>query len=298
MRTKTFSALLLTGALLFEAGTASASLFGISYYDAPGFPSNLYQLNTATGQVTGRRIQGATGLFGIAFSTNGTLYALSARDSFVADALFRIDPVNATATLIGPTGLSHIEKGDIAFDPVTQTLYGLVDIPSSGVMNMFTINPSTGHATTIGSVDTGGFGGLSSLAFDASGNLLILSTNSPGTGINVSRLFKVDKTTAAILSSVDLTGAQLGFSAGMAIDPSTGIAYIADGNFRGTNMLYTLDTSTGVVNKVGPTGTQFRFGVTGLAFSPESTPTPEPGSAWFLVSGGAATLWMKARKGP
>ena len=271
MRTKMFSALLLGGALLLAAGTARAALYAISYYSF--YPNALYQVNTATGQVigagSGGLLQGASAIFGIAFSQDGTLYGLTGSDGFnTRNALYRIDPATSSATLVGPTGLSNIVKGDIAFDPVTHKLYGIEDIPGPGIMNMFTIDLTTGHATTIGSVNTGSFGGgLAALAFDPFGNLFILNT-AVLSNTNLSRLLKVDKATGAVISTLDLTGAILGYSAGLAFDPATGIAYIADGNFRGTNTLYTLNTSTGVLSAVGPTGTAFRFGISSLAFSP------------------------------
>jgi DNA-binding beta-propeller fold protein YncE len=113
-----------------------------------------------------------------------------------------------------------------------------------------------------------------------------------GNGTNLSRLLKVDKATGAAINTLDLTGALLGYSAGIAFDPQTGTAYIADGNFRGSNTLYTLNTSTGVLSAVGPTGTAFRFGISGLAFSP----VPEPGTVWFLLTGSTAMLWMRIRR--
>ncbi|MCU1261847.1 MAG: hypothetical protein JWO80_4732 [Bryobacterales bacterium] len=269
MRTKMFSALLLGGALLLAAGTARADLFAISYYNF--FPNVLYRVNTATGQAmgSGLLLQGASGVVGITFSQDGTLYGLTASDGSTRNAFYRIDPVASTAALIGPTGLSNIAKGDIAFDPVTHTLYGVGEIPSPGITDLFTIDLTTGHATIIGPVDTGRFGGgLAALAFDPLGNLFILNTTVPADGINLSRLLKVNKATGAVINTLDLTGAHLGYSAGLAFDPATGTAYIADGNFRGTNTLYTLNTSTGVLSAVGPTGTAFRFGISSLAFSP------------------------------
>jgi DNA-binding beta-propeller fold protein YncE len=188
------------------------------------FPSNLYQVNTATGQATGRRVQGASGVVGIAFSGDGTLYGLTAYDGFTGNALYGIDPVTAIATLVGPTGLPGIEKGDMAFDPVTRTLYGIEEVPSPGIMDMFTIDLVTGHATTIGSVDTGSF--------------------SPGQRHELIEAPESGQGTGAAINTLDLTGALLGYSAGIAFDPQTGTAYIADGNFRGSNTLYTLNTST------------------------------------------------------
>src|ERR1700676_266317 len=110
MRTKMFSALLLGGALLLAAGTARADLFAISYYNF--FPNVLYRVNTATGQAmgSGLLLQGAGGVVGITFSQDGTLYGLTASDGNTRNALYRIDPVASTATLVGPTGLSNIVK--------------------------------------------------------------------------------------------------------------------------------------------------------------------------------------------
>ena len=64
----------------------------------------------------------------------------------------------------------------------------------------------------------------------------------------------------------------LGDAIGLAIHPITGVAYVADGGFGGTNMLYSLNLASGMLNSIGPTG--ISEGISGLAFAT----VPEPSS--------------------
>jgi hypothetical protein len=76
----------------------------------------------------------------------------------------------------------------------------------------------------------------------------------------------------------------LGGSAGLTFDPISGLGYVADGYFAGTNLLYSLDTGTGTLTPIGSTG--LAEGLSGLAF----VSVPEPSSfvlasVTFLVIG-------------
>jgi hypothetical protein len=133
-------------------------------------------------------------------------------------------------------------------------------------LNLFTINTANGAATTVGPLGNvlSGPVDFSALAFNATGTLFATDTARE-------LLLTINKQTAATLTSVSLS-VSLGAVAGMAFDPVSGVAYVADGNTGGTNNLYTLNTSTGVLTLVGGTGAA--QGLAGLSFSPAAVPEP------------------------
>ena len=77
----------------------------------------------------------------------------------------------------------------------------------------------------------------------------------------------------------------LGPVAGLAFDPSTGFAYVVDGGDSGspgTNVLHSLNTSTGHLTAIGPLG--LTNGLAGLAFVP-SIPEPTTGLVGVALAG-------------
>jgi hypothetical protein len=267
--------LLLTLVMVLTVSISTAAvngtLFGVT--DNPFVPTVIYNINLSTGVViTGRQVSlnGSLlfGITGVAFSKEeGKLYALAGLICGAADCynpLYTINPATGIAKQVGTGGrLTAITR--IAFDPTTGTLYGAAySAFSPQDFQFFTVDPKNGHTNLIWSTN---FVGVTTMAIDAHGNLFLIETVSAGGGVDTSRLVRVDKTTAAVISTTVLSHS-LGFSAGMAFDPVTGIAYVADGNFHGSNKLYTLNTSTGQLTTVGPTGTASRFGIGGLSFNP------------------------------
>ena len=144
---------------------------------------------------------------------------------------------------MGSTGLTHIAEGDLDIDPTTGTLYGIQDWPAG--RNLFSINPATGQATTIGTMENSD---VSAMAFSATGTLYVLETSTD-------RLLTVNKATGATLTAVPLS-VNLGALAGMDFDPTTGALYVTDSGATtgGTNKLYTLNPATGQLTLVGATG--------------------------------------------
>jgi DNA-binding beta-propeller fold protein YncE len=208
------------------------------------------------------------GITGIAFSKEeNKLYAVAGLICGPVDChnpLYTINPATAVAKRVGTGGiLTEITR--VAVDPTTGTLYGAgYSAFSREVFEFFTIDPKNGNTNGVWSTN---FLGVTTMAIDAQGSLFFIETVSASGGVDISRLVRVDKKTGAVISSTVLSHS-LGFSAGMVFDPVTGIAYVADGNFHGSNNLYTLNTSTGLLTTVGPTGTAFRFGIGGLSSNP------------------------------
>jgi hypothetical protein len=266
--------LLLTFLTMFSAsiGTPSvtSTLFGVT--DNSFVPSVIYNINPSTGVVIAGHpvsLNGSMlfGITGIAFSKEeGQLYASAGLVCGPADCdnpLYTINPATGVAKQVG-TGGELTVTTRVALDPTTGTLYGAgYSAFSQQDFRLFTVDPKSGHTKNVWLTN---FVGVTTMTFDAHGNLFFIETMPSGGGIDISRLVRVDKTTAAVISTTVLSHS-LGFSAGMAFDPVTGIAYVADGNFHGSNKLYTLNTSTGLLTTVGPTGTATRFGIGGLSFN-------------------------------
>ncbi len=254
------------------AGPALATpLYGVSF----GTNENavLYDVDSATGAASNPRPVGVGHLVGVAWSPGGWLYGLT-NSTAPADpnSLVSIDPLTGASQVVGATGLTTIIEGDLARDPLSGLLYGCYNL-QSGMRQLFMVDPQTGGATPIpGSLS----GDPSALAFSSDGTLYGIDTS-------LSELLTIDKITGALLSYKTLNVA-LGAVAGMAVDPFSGVFYVADGDSGGTDKLYTLDPATGVLTAVGPLGVA--DGLAGLAF------VPEPGAAVLIVIG----LGMVARR--
>jgi len=178
--------------------------------------------------------------------------------------------------LVGPTGLPFLVEGDLAFNPVDGMLYGLQDGGTSLLeRNLFRINTANGSATIIGSLGT--TGDYSAMAFTPAGVLYVVDDRPNNDDLANAVLSIVDASNGTVTSSTQLN-LRLGSTLGMAIDPTTGVAYLADGGGgASTTSLFTLDFPTGTLTLIGPLGDP--SGVAGLAF----VTVPEPSSLVFLV---------------
>lgn len=245
--------------------------------------ARLYDINPATGAASNPRATGIDPLVDIEYDPGkGILWGLSQTiDALTESSLFRIN-ITGGATLVGITGLRIIE-GDLALDPVSGVLYGVQHQRANGTpLELFTINTATGAATVVGTVAGTD---LSAMSFDNSGNLFILDSGAD-------RLLRVDPATGAVLGNVALSLA-LGGTVGMDVDPSTGIMYAADRLSNGTGSVYILNTATGVLDLLGPTGPLAPDGLAGLTV----LSAPEPGtlSLLALACAGAAGFGTRRR---
>lgn len=148
-----------TGMLLAESGLSG------------GF-DELFTIDPSTGSA--KALTQISGLgtyrtvFGLAFSNTGTLYAVGYElgSNVPSGELFTIDPVSGAATALGSETDSLV---DIAWDPVTNTLYGW-NTYLAGRRGLVTINTSTGaDAPVAPGIDN--LTSIQALAFDAKGNL-------------------------------------------------------------------------------------------------------------------------------
>ena len=170
-------------------------------------------------------------------------------DSF----FYQIDPSSGTSTLISNTLEGFDSIPGLAFDPATNTLYGVRQTSFSSDQ-LITIDPVTGVATLVGVT---GIFDVQTLAFDPNTNTLYTTTTGP-----TAQLFRIDPATG--------TGTVVGFSdffsvGGLAFDSNTNTLY---GTTIGlTPQLITIDPVTGAGTAVGPLGFN---NVAGLAFDANS----------------------------
>ncbi len=147
-------------------------------------------MNIGTGAFTEIAAE-PSGLSGLAWGSNGSLYGLSAAGNLVT-----IDPVTGAETLVGNTGLGAD----------TNTFAGLTDgalYALDNSNNLYSINPTTGAATLVGAtgvppIDSADF---SSLLFSDSlmgdGSTLYVSEQIFGASTLSEMFYTVNPTTAA-----------------------------------------------------------------------------------------------------
>lgn len=113
-------------------------------------PSTLYVINPTNGQAQPVGPIGFDNVTGMASLNDGRLIGHGYTNDEGNDAIFEIDPLTGQGTLIGQTNRRF---PDLAYDPLTDTLYG-----HSSSDQLFAINPDTGESTEIGSTNFGGGG--------------------------------------------------------------------------------------------------------------------------------------------
>ena len=175
----------------YQPGTNT--LFASSGFGGPN-PGSLFTVDADTGMAT--LVGTGTGFDsvpGIAFNNSGTLFG-SAADASFGDTLITIDPVSGAGTVVGSFGGGFEGIDGIAFDPTSDTLYG---IGGPGFDQLFTIDTTTGAATLLGSLTEAGTGDplpgadfFAGLTFDASGNLFasLGAGNGEIAGIDIANL--------------------------------------------------------------------------------------------------------------
>ena len=82
-----------------------------------------------------RRLFYHEGLFGLAFSVDGTLYGSTGGSGSQPKSLFTIAPNTGASTLVGYIGRAAY---DIAFDRTTDVLYAFGDTMGGGAVNRST----------------------------------------------------------------------------------------------------------------------------------------------------------------
>jgi hypothetical protein len=167
--------------------------------------------------------------------------------------LVRIDPRTFFAVPIGETGVQDIDG--MAIEPVTGTLFGI----TYGGNDLITIDKNTAHATVVNShVEEGSR--LEDLAFDSTGHLYVISSNS---------LVELRPSDGVRISKVSLSGAP---SLESLVWWSTGGTFLTAGDRGTTKDLMRLDRSTGVATFVGAAQPSGCADIDALAFVPSTPP--------------------------
>jgi len=176
---------------------------------------------------------------------NGVWYGSEYYDnvtSFTGGGWWTIDPSSGAMTLIADYDMGFT---GIAYDHVNNIMYGMY-FTASSTNDLYTIVPSTGVATLIGTV-TGLAGDLAiDLSFAPDGYLYTV-------GIGADNLFKIDPVTLAS-TNVGATGYLYNYAQGMGYDYTSNTMYLAAYLYGGTTTggaLQTVDLATGVATQIG-----------------------------------------------
>jgi hypothetical protein len=246
-------------ALWLTAAAARGQIYGI-VHDT----SELYTFSAAdaTAQLVGDA--GNIFLAGLDFRpADGFLYGFNAID------LIKVDPRDATATVVGPHGLDSLTEGGFAITP-DDVAYGLHRTRSIE-RELFTIDLDTGQGAVVAV--------LTPASLDING----LAWRNDG------KLVGIDRVQNALIAIDPLTGSSnvvsgltpsLGSVGGLAGDGRRGFFTTSSHGLDGTNELYAVDFFTGEHSLVGSLGAAFDVGdgISGLAF------IPEPGTSELIAA--------------
>ena len=174
--------------------------------------------------------------------------------------LFTYDTDTLATTFVGATGA--IETfGGLAYDPVDDLLYMVSgrNNNTGTLSNLYSMNPSTGAATLVGSI---GERDVFGLAFDTS-NEVLYATARTGTTLNDTNLFSIDKNTGGGTLVGLINGIQLdGLSYDSRADRLVGVGNGLSGAY------YSVDRSTAATSLLGSIG--FTTDTSGLTYDPNN----------------------------
>lgn len=265
-RTSCFT-LIVTLAALATWPVGSIPAQGDMLYGVRG-GSVLVRIDTSTRMTTLIGSIGFSGVGGLAFGNDGTLYGIATSN----DALLAIDTKTGAGKSVGAVGTAVAFSTGLGNDPVKDVLYGITQQGVGYSGYLATYSKTTGKATPVG--DTGG-SAVVGLGFDAAGQLWGIDG-----GGGHEELIKIDKTSGATV----VVGAQ-----GLAAYPGIGCFDIGpSGTFWAINntgssyQLVRVNPASGVPTLVGAlTGITVSGALTGLAsFSAVrivASGTPRPG---------------------
>ena len=212
---------------------------------------------------------GKQGLAALAYAPHlGMMYGVS--DTIDLDEFVTIDLATGAATAFTTTPFSSVDA--LAFDPATNTLYG-VDLSSASLV---TVNPYSGAVRVVGAI---GFPGVEALAFDPGTNTLYGADNA------THQLLVLNVATGAG-SAVGPFGGAYDHITGLAFDTLKGRMYGVHGNADRSGTLVRIDPATGSVQEAVASYADLL--PTDLAFVPglpEATAN-RPYSASIPVGGG------------
>ena len=187
--------------------------------------------------------------------------------SFFVPAAIEAEPMRIlTLTLVL---LFSVESAHAA---VTFDLYATGDATDGGYSALFKIDITTGLATEVGPTTQGYFLSGADLAYDSKNNQLLgLGANGLNpSGLTTSELFVVDQVTGTA-TPIGWTGSNAILSSGgLTYDAANDVLYATgqDNTVGPTSVstFYTVDASTGLATRIGPTDGVTNLAASGLAY--------------------------------
>ena len=251
-----------------DSSTSNLKLLGVSA------DNYLYDLNVQTGLASNPRYTVQIALIDITQAPDGKLYGITLQGiptppNAFPSSLYLIDSDTGKTSLVQRTNVTPVTEGDLDFDPTTGIMYGVLQQTVFPIL--YSINITNGKTTKIATIGNQ-IRDISRLAFAPNGSLYALDTKND-------QLLQINKLSGELISSVPLitptgTTVDLGSTAGMDFNPITGELFVADGDGVagfGTNKLYTLNITNGVLNPIGDLG--LTYGLSGLEFVWTDMPT-------------------------
>jgi sugar lactone lactonase YvrE len=232
----------------------------------------------------------ATGVVGVQQSSEAETILYGSSPYWTANpaSLFRIDHVDATATLIGASGVTVGSEriSAIDFDPFSGRLYGIKGGGCYGAI-LITIDPATGAGSVVGTVQGSGLdftpgpncpGGAAALAFASDGTMYVGAWYG---GVPQGKIMTVDRKTATVF---EYHSTPYGFGdwqgrrahiAGMAVD-ANGTVWISRGGSLVTGQINTIDPTTGDITRTvyltdAAREPEVEVTISDLAFAPDGT---------------------------
>jgi Concanavalin A-like lectin/glucanases superfamily len=272
------------------AAQSNSCLYAIDFEASSTFNTKLYRVNSADGTMIGAGVPithngvGLGSMIDIEFKSDGYLYGVTTFVSPVpahSSALFKINPINGQAELIGPVNIGLIGEGDLSFD-AGETLY----LSTATQGRLYTLDLATGQGTLTGTLP--GFNhDLSSIGFNGANELWALDNWS--TPSITSMLLKINPAGGAILPPTpQAIGFALGALGGMDWSAAQNRFYTADGGNSSTKIVRLLDTGGPSFATVGTT--DIPGGIAGLTVCRRTCVTPPPYMvAWYKFGEKAGT---------
>jgi hypothetical protein len=248
------------------AGGSTPLMYGGIGYGSASTRGQLLLLNQSTGAGSFINQPITVGITGLAYDpSTGWFWASTIAGNNTTSNLLEINPATgALVATIGPIKDGALGPAlafdNLAIQPGTNILYGIRSNNGTGQGGyLYTINKTTGVATFVGDTGAGAGGGLS---FAPDGSLWQTSFNDPAH--DSASLNHINPTNAARISTLNLTT----FFDGLAIRPTDGTFFAVNGG--SSNLMYTINPSTGATTLVGGTG---GGSASGIAFGPTTTLT-------------------------
>ena len=184
-----------------------------------------------------------------------TLYAIDANGN-----LDIVDTATGVATLVGSLGVEPAPRASLGADPRSGGLFAILGDNNCDTTNLYSVDATTGATTLIAPVPEC----VASVAIDPAGLLYLLDTNAQA--LNVIDILGNETTLGPL-------GIALNPSARIAIDPVSGGLFLIEfdlGSF--TNVIFSIDTTTGAATLVGPLGGENPISAPVLAPAPVGPP--------------------------